>query len=124
MDSPKRGSKRKTAGEGCPQRGSKRKTADGLNKTQLCRYHPKGACRHGEQCTFAHSLSELSRGKTGWDAPNADLARLMDGARRGVLPKSSDVFWQYLPPLFAELSSILRDQYKDLTNNDIKLTTP
>ena len=109
-------SKRKRAGSPGPRR-AKRERA-GLNKTQLCRYHAEGACRFGEQCAFAHNLSELCQGKKGWDAPNADLSRLKQSARRGDLPLCTDLFWQYLTPFFAELPPILRDQYKDLIDND------
>ena len=94
----------------------------GLNKTQLCRYHARGRCRFGEKCAFAHNLSELCGGKKGWDAPNADLSRLKHCASRGVLPGASDLIWKYLTPFFAELPSILRDQYKNLTNSDITLS--
>lgn len=30
-----------------------------LRKTRLCKYSPKGTCKYGSQCTYAHSETEL-----------------------------------------------------------------
>jgi len=58
----------------------KREAKDQFYKTKMCPYFPRGRCRRGNECNYAHSKAELR------PSPSLRKTRLCERWREGVCP--------------------------------------